>query len=67
MIDIYYSETSMNNFKASVLSQVDKLNAKMREIERDFVDFAKAAGSPIQAARGSSELQTLKARFEGEL
>jgi len=26
LIDIYYSETSMNNFKVSVMTQVDKLN-----------------------------------------
>ena len=37
LIDIYYSETSMNNFKLSVISQLDKLNTRIAAIEKDFV------------------------------
>lgn len=37
LIDIYYSETSMNNFKASVLNSIDKLVTKVAQLDKEFV------------------------------
>lgn len=65
LIDIYYSETSMNNFKTSVITQVDKLNAKMAQVEKDFESYLKVQARVI--AKDTAELSQLKARFEGEL
>ena len=37
LIDIYYSETSMNNFKASVVASIDKLVTRVAQLDKEFV------------------------------
>ena len=36
LIDIYYKEKAMNNFKDSCVTQLAKLNIDANKVERDF-------------------------------
>jgi RecA-family ATPase len=55
----------MNNFKTSVITSVDKLNAKMVQVEKVFESYPR--GLPRTLAKDNSELSQLRTRFEGEL
>jgi hypothetical protein len=55
----------MNNFKTSVITSVEKLNAKMVQVEKDFESYQR--GLPRTLAKDNSELSQLRTRFEGEL
>ena len=36
LIDIYYAESSMDNFKKNLVAQMEKVTGKMEELKRDF-------------------------------
>jgi len=36
LIDIYYAESSMDNFRKNCVSQLDKISLKMDELKKDF-------------------------------
>ena len=36
LIDIYYAESSMDNFKKNLVAQLEKVTGKMEELKRDF-------------------------------
>ena len=36
LIDIYYAESSMDNFKKNCVTQLDKITGKMDELKKDF-------------------------------
>lgn len=36
LIDIYYAESSMDNFKKNCVAQLDKITSKMEELKKDF-------------------------------
>lgn len=36
LIDIYYAESSMDNFRKNLVGQLDKVTAKMDDLKRDF-------------------------------
>lgn len=65
LIDIYYSETSMNNFKSSVITQLDRLNQKMTALEKDFGQQARLIVRP--KTPDGSECVATRNRYETEL
>lgn len=67
LIDIYYSETSMNNFKTSVITQLEKLNTRMAALEKDFVQYSKLVSPARPKTPDSSEYNSIKSRFEMDL
>ena len=36
LIDIYYAESSMDNFRKNCVAQLTKISAKMEELKKDF-------------------------------
>ena len=36
LIDIYYAESSMDNFKKNCVAQLEKITTKMEELKKDF-------------------------------
>ena len=36
LIDIYYAESSMDNFKKNCVAQLEKITVKMDELKKDF-------------------------------
>ena len=36
LIDIYYAESSMDNFKKNCVTQLEKITTKMEELKKDF-------------------------------
>ena len=37
LIDIYYAESSMNNFKQNCVSQLDRITTKVATLKKEFV------------------------------
>lgn len=36
LIDIYYAESSMDNFRKNCVAQLEKITIKMEELKKDF-------------------------------
>ena len=36
LIDIYYAESSMDNFRKNCVAQLEKISTKMEELKKDF-------------------------------
>ena len=37
LIDIYYAESSMNNFKSNCVNQIEKITTKVSTLKKEFV------------------------------
>lgn len=54
----------MNNFKTSVMAQLDKLNSRYQQLERDFTQQAKLVHpSPRTPSRDLHEYNSLRQRL----
>ena len=71
LIDIYYSESSMNNFKTSLIAQLEKISTKMEQVEKEFkFNYPHLISSCAQARsveKETKDCDDLKAKFITEV